>query len=178
MDMEAMYQEVILDHYRDPHGRGLREPHEAEVLHVNPTCGDEITLRVHLSDGADPVIQDVSYWSQGCSISQASASILFDEVQGESVSQAFATLDAFVELMHSKGQGYADEDRLGDLVAFEGVSKFPARVKCALLSWMALKDAVGQARPDLGMPMDGTPPAATTDTEQSTEPNPMEGVSR
>ena len=149
-----MYQEVILDHYRQPHGRGLREPFDAEVMHVNPTCGDEITLRVQLGEGADPAIEDVSYWSQGCSISQASASVLFEEVQGRPVSRAFAILDEFVEVMHSKGEGHGDEEVLGDLVAFEGVSKFPARVKCALLSWMALKDAVGQARDELAVPMD------------------------
>jgi nitrogen fixation NifU-like protein len=178
MDMEAMYQEVILDHYRSPHGRGLRDPFEAEVLHVNPTCGDEITLRVHLSNGADPVIQDVSYSSQGCSISQASASVLFDEVKGVPVSKAFQTVDAFVELMHSKGQSEADEATLGDLIAFEGVSKFPARVKCALLSWMAMKDAVAQARPDLGVPLDGDLTPNRTSTEQSTQPSHMQGSPR
>jgi nitrogen fixation NifU-like protein len=152
MDMESMYQEVILDHYRNPHGRGLRDPFDAEVMHVNPTCGDEITLRVQLGEGDDPTVKDVSYWTQGCSISQASASVMFDEVEGKSVAEAFETLDAFVELMRSKGEGDLDEDVLGDLVAFEGVSKFPARVKCALLSWMALKDAVGQVRDDLVLP--------------------------
>lgn len=141
-----MYQEVILDHYRSPHGRGLREPFGAEVFHVNPTCGDEITLRVALGDGDDPVIEDVSYWNQGCSISQASASILVDEVVGKTVSQAFAELDTFVELMRSKGQAEPDEEVLGDLVAFTGVAKYPARVKCALLAWMALRDAVEQIR--------------------------------
>ena len=159
MDMEAMYQEVILDHYRNPHGRGLREPFGAEVMHVNPTCGDEITLRVELGSGDDPKIEDVSYWSQGCSISQASASVMFDEVEGQSVSEAFTTLDAFVDLMRSKGEGETDEDVLGDLVAFEGVSKFPARVKCALLAWMALKDAVGQVREDLVLPDRSDQPA-------------------
>lgn len=144
MDVESMYQEVILDHYRNPHGRGLRDPFDSEVFHVNPTCGDEITLRVKLGD--DGEIADVSYWNQGCSISQASASILFDEVEGKPVDQAFATLDEFVELMHSKGQTEPDEDVLGDLVAFTGVAKYPARVKCALLSWMALRDAVEQAQ--------------------------------
>ena len=139
-----MYQEVILDHYRNPHGRGLREPFDAEVFHVNPTCGDEITLRVQL--GGDDTIADVSYWNQGCSISQASASVLFDEVEGKTVTEAFATLDEFVDLMHSKGQTDPDEDVLGDLVAFTGVAKYPARVKCALLAWMALRDAVDQAR--------------------------------
>jgi len=144
MDVESMYQEVILDHYRNPHGRGLRDPYDTEVFHVNPTCGDEITLRVKLGD--DGTIADVSYWNQGCSISQASASVLFDEVEGKSVTEAFATLDEFVELMHSKGQAEPDEDVLGDLVAFTGVAKYPARVKCALLSWMALRDAVEQAQ--------------------------------
>lgn len=144
MDVESMYQEVILDHYRNPHGRGLRDPYDAEVFHVNPTCGDEITLRVKLGD--DGEIADVSYWNQGCSISQASASILFDEVEGKPVSEAFATLDEFVDLMHSKGQTEPDEDVLGDLVAFSGVAKYPARVKCALLSWMALRDAVELAQ--------------------------------
>ena len=144
MDVEAMYQEVILDHYRNPHGRGLREPFDAEVFHVNPTCGDEITMRVQL--GGDDTIADVSYWNQGCSISQASASVLFDEVEGKTVTEAFATLDEFVELMHSKGQSEPDEDVLGDLVAFTGVAKYPARVKCALLAWMALRDAVDQVR--------------------------------
>ena len=152
MDMEAMYQEVILDHYRNPHGRGLREPFGAEVFHVNTTCGDEITLRVRLGGGDDPVIEDVSYWNQGCSISQASASILFDEVVGKTVSQAFAELDEFVELMHSKGQTEPDEEMLGDLTAFTGVAKYPARVKCALLAWMALRDAVEQIRGPEGAP--------------------------
>ncbi len=144
MDVESMYQEVILDHYRNPHGRGLRDPYDTEVFHVNPTCGDEITLRVKLGD--DGTIADVSYWNQGCSISQASASVLFDEVEGKSVTEAFATLDEFVELMHSQGQAEPDEDVLGDLVAFTGVAKYPARVKCALLSWMALRDAVEQVQ--------------------------------
>lgn len=146
MDMEGLYQEVILDHYRNPHGRGLRHPYGAEVFHVNPTCGDEITLRVRLSDGDDPVIEDLSYWNQGCSISQASASVLYDEVEGKHVSEAFAELDAFVDLMHSQGKAEPDEDALGDLVAFAGVAKYPARVKCALLAWMALRDAVEQTR--------------------------------
>ena len=144
MDVESMYQEVILDHYRNPHGRGLKDPFDAEVFHVNPTCGDEITLRVKLGEG--DVIEDVSYWNQGCSISQASASVLFDEVEGQPVDKAFATLDEFVELMRSQGKTEPDEDVLGDLVAFAGVAKYPARVKCALLSWMALRDAVEQAQ--------------------------------
>ncbi len=149
MDVESMYQEVILDHYRNPHGRGLRDPFDAEVFHVNPTCGDEITLRVKLSEDGQTV-EDISYWNQGCSISQASASILFDEAEGQPISDTFATLDEFVDLMHSKGQGEPDDETLGDLVAFSGVAKYPARVKCALLAWMAVKDAVEQAQKETG----------------------------
>ena len=141
MALEDLYQEIILDHYRNPHGKGLRDG-DAEVHHVNPTCGDEITLRVKL-DGAK--VADVSYESQGCSISQASASVLNDLVVGKTVGEAQAVQEAFLELMQSKGQGEGDEEVLEDAVAFAGVSKYPARVKCALLSWMAWKDATAQA---------------------------------
>ncbi|AXI79939.1 Fe-S cluster assembly sulfur transfer protein SufU [Peterkaempfera bronchialis] len=141
MKLDSMYQEIILDHYRHPHGKGLREG-DAEVHHVNPTCGDEITLRVKL-DG--PVVTDVSYESQGCSISQASASVLNDLLVGKSIGDAQKVQEAFLELMQSKGQSDGDEDLLEDAVAFAGVSKYPARVKCALLSWMAWKDATAQA---------------------------------
>ena len=142
MSVDSMYQEIILDHYKNPHHKGLREPYDAEVHHLNPTCGDEITLRVAL-DGDS--VADVSYDSEGCSISQASASVLTDLVIGRSVSQGQAAYDAFVELMQSKGQLEPDEDVLEDAIAFAGVSKYPARVKCALLAWMAWRDAVLQA---------------------------------
>lgn len=148
MQLESMYQEIILDHYRHPHHKGLRDAYEAEVHHVNPTCGDEVTLRVHLADadrGDQAVVQDVSYDSQGCSISQASASVLTDLVIGKTVRQALDVQEEFLRLMQSKGEGVGDEDLLEDAVAFAGVSKFPARVKCALLSWMAWKDATAQA---------------------------------
>ncbi|MFJ9950609.1 Fe-S cluster assembly sulfur transfer protein SufU [Kitasatospora sp. NPDC091207] len=141
MKLDSMYQDIILDHYRNPHGKGLRDG-DAEVHHVNPTCGDEITLRVRL-DGATVV--DVSYESQGCSISQASASVLNDLVVGKTVGEAQVVQEAFLELMQSKGQGEGDEEVLEDAVAFAGVSKYPARVKCALLSWMAWKDATAKA---------------------------------
>ncbi|MGW6916604.1 Fe-S cluster assembly sulfur transfer protein SufU [Kitasatospora sp. NPDC054939] len=141
MKLDSMYQDIILDHYRNPHGKGLRDG-DAEVHHVNPTCGDEITLRVRL-EGA--VVADVSYESQGCSISQASASVLNDLVVGKNVGEAQAVQEAFLALMQSKGQDDGDEDLLEDAIAFAGVSKYPARVKCALLSWMAWKDATAQA---------------------------------
>jgi nitrogen fixation protein NifU and related proteins len=139
---ESIYQEIILDHYRHPHHKGLREPFDVEVHHVNPTCGDEITLRVRL-DG--PTVVDVSYDSQGCSISQASASVLTDLVIGRDVEHGMATHGEFLSLMQSKGEVTPDEDVLEDGIAFVGVSKYPARVKCALLSWMAWKDATVQA---------------------------------
>jgi nitrogen fixation NifU-like protein len=146
VQLESMYQEIILDHYRNPHSRGLREPFDAEVHHVNPTCGDEVTLRVALKDaGGEPELADVSYEALGCSISQASASVLSDLVTGRTVSDAMKISDAFRELMQSRGQAEPDEDLLGDAVAFAGVSKYPARIKCALLSWMAWKDATVQA---------------------------------
>jgi nitrogen fixation NifU-like protein len=142
MDLESLYQEIILDHYKHPRGRGLREPFDAEVHHVNPTCGDELTLRVTL-DG--DVVTDISYDGQGCSISQASASVLHEQLVGETVAAGLATTDAFVTLMQGRGRVEPDEDVLGDAVAFAGVAKYPARVKCALLGWMAWKDAVSQA---------------------------------
>jgi len=142
-----MYQEIILDHYRNPHHRGLRDPFDVEVHHVNPTCGDEVTLRVQVTTGADGtvVVEDVSYESEGCSISQASASVMTDLVIGRPVDAALATEREFSELMQSRGQLEPDEDVLEDAIAFAGVSKYPARVKCALLGWMAWKDAVTQA---------------------------------
>jgi nitrogen fixation NifU-like protein len=142
--LDSMYQDVILDHYKHPHGRGLRDG-QSEVHHVNPTCGDEITLRVRL-DGQ--VIGDVSYEGQGCSISQASASVLNELLVGKEVAEAQKVQETFLELMQSRGQIEPDEameEVLEDAVAFAGVSKYPARVKCALLSWMAWKDATAKA---------------------------------
>ena len=146
MQAESLYQQIILDHYRNPHHTGLREPFDAEVHHVNPVCGDEVTLRVALKDvNGEPVVEDVSYDSLGCSISQASASVMSDLVIGKAVSEAMTISQAFLELMQSKGGGSPDEGVLEDAVAFAGVSKYPARIKCALLGWMAWKDATAQA---------------------------------
>jgi nitrogen fixation NifU-like protein len=141
--LEQLYQEIILDHYRNPHRRGLREPYDAEVHHVNPTCGDEVTLRVRLvGEGVDAVVEDVSYDALGCSISQAATSVLTDLVVDRGVKESLSTVDTFVELIQGRGQVEPDEDVLEDAVAFAGVARYPARVKCALLGWMAFKDAV------------------------------------
>jgi nitrogen fixation NifU-like protein len=137
-----LYQEIILDHYKHPHGRGLRDPFSGEAHHVNPTCGDEITVRVALSSSD---ISDISYDGLGCSISQASASVLHELLSGQDVASAAGIHEAFVALMQGRGQVEPDEDVLGDAVAFAGVAKFPARVKCALLPWMAFKDAAARA---------------------------------
>lgn len=144
MRLEQFYQEVILDHYKHPQHRGLREPFGAEVHHVNPTCGDELTLRVALSADGER-IDDISYDGQGCSISQAATSVLTSQLIGLSVAQALTIFDAFHEMLSSRGTVEGDEEVLGDGVAFAGVSKYPARVKCALLGWMAFKDALAQA---------------------------------
>jgi nitrogen fixation NifU-like protein len=151
-ELDALYQEIILDHYKNPHHKGLRDPFEAEVHHVNPTCGDEVTLRVHLDDGpGGAVVGDVSYDALGCSISQASASVLTDLVIGKPIEEAMGIHEEFLTLMQGKGQVEPDEERLEDGIAFAGVAKFPARVKCALLSWMAWKDATNQA---MGQPLE------------------------
>lgn len=150
VQMEQLYQEIILDHYRAPHHAGLRDPFDTEVHHVNPTCGDEVTLRVAL-DQADSgatdesVVRDISYDALGCSISQASTSVLTDLAIGRPLPEVLRTLDAFMAMVTSRGTVEGDEDVLGDGVAFAGVSKYPARVKCALLGWMAFKDAAAQA---------------------------------
>jgi nitrogen fixation NifU-like protein len=137
--IDQLYQDIILDHYKHPHGRGLRDPFEGEAHHVNPTCGDEITVRV-TSD-----LSDISYDGVGCSISQASASVLHELLKGRPVPEALRIQEAFLELMQGRGQVEPDEDVLGDGIAFAGVARYPARVKCALLPWMAFKDAAARA---------------------------------
>jgi nitrogen fixation NifU-like protein len=143
MKVEELYQEIILDHYRGKHHSGLREPYDAEVHHVNPTCGDEVRLRVHL-DG--DTVADVSYEAVGCSISQASTSVMSDLVIGQDVAYDLDLYEQFLTMMQGKGQIEPDEERLEDGIAFAGVAKFPARVKCALIGWSAFRDAVMRAR--------------------------------
>jgi nitrogen fixation NifU-like protein len=141
MELDSLYQAVILDHYRTPLHKGLSAEKDIQVHHNNPSCGDEITLNLIIKDGQ---IIDISWDGVGCSISMASASVMSDLLIGNSYAKATVILNAFVELMQSKGQGIGDEELLEDGVAFAGVSKFPARIKCALLAWMAFKDASAQ----------------------------------
>lgn len=145
-----LYQQLILDHSKHPQHVGLREPYEAETHHVNTSCGDEITLRVHLEgEGSEAKVADVSYDSVGCSISVASASILAEEVIGYTVAESLQTYDAMRAMLTSRGQDSGDEEQIGDGVALAGVSKYPARVKCALLSWAAYTDALARAGADI-----------------------------
>jgi len=139
MNVESMYQEIILDHYRNPRGRGLIEAPEGESHQVNPTCGDEVTVQVAMDREGH---LHLGYEGQGCSISQASASVMAELAEGFDLATAEAARAAFMEMMRSKGDAEPDEDILGDAVAFVGVAKYPARIKCALLPWMALQDAL------------------------------------
>jgi nitrogen fixation NifU-like protein len=141
-----LYQELILEHSKRPQHAGLREPFEAEVHHVNPTCGDEVTMRIHVvGDGADAVVEDISYDALGCSISMASTSILAEESIGRPLSEVLTTFEAMKAMLTSKGEDPGDEEVIGDGVALAGVGKYPARVKCALLGWMAFTDALHQS---------------------------------
>lgn len=145
-----LYQQIIIDHSKSPHGAGLREPFDAEVHHVNPTCGDEVTLRVHVEGvGVEARVADISYAAQGCSISVASTSVLAEEATGRPVLEALATYAAMKAMLTSKGQDPGDEEVIGDGVAFAGVAKYPARVKCALLGWAAFTDALARAGVDI-----------------------------
>lgn len=150
-----LYGELILDHAKRPQHAGLREPFDVEVNHVNPTCGDEISLRVHLEsvtggpqDGAQ-VLRDVSYDALGCSISVASASVLAEECLGRPVAETLQTYRHLHAMLTSRGQDPGDAEQIGDAVAFAGVAKYPARVKCALLPWTAYLDALARAGADI-----------------------------
>ncbi|WP_416339504.1 Fe-S cluster assembly sulfur transfer protein SufU [Raineyella sp.] len=167
MNVEEMYQEIILDHYKEKHHSGLRDPYAAEVHHVNPSCGDEITLRVAL-DG--DTIADVSYDGEGCSISQASTSVMTDLVIGRSVEASQVLYAHFKEMMESQGRIEPDEDEFEDGIAFAGVSRFPARVKCALLSWSALRDALMRATSTTGSATTGPATVAAATTAPDTGP--------
>ncbi len=132
MQLESLYQEIILDHYRHPHHKGLRDPYDAEVRHVNPTCGDEVTLRVMLKDtGAEPAVADISYDALGCSISQASVSVLTDLVIGKPVSEAMEISAAFVDLMHSAGGSGGSSSRAGTARSWSPRATSATRWRCA-----------------------------------------------
>lgn len=138
MNLEDMYQDIILDHYRSPKNRAPSlDPEDVHVHHSNPLCGDEMDLRIRVKDGTlDAVVFD----GEGCSISQASASAMTLAVTGRELDDVLDLSEQFRMMMHGE-----EPERLDDLedgIAFQGVAKFPVRVKCALLSWMAVRDAI------------------------------------
>ena len=143
-DLDQLYQQVILDHSRERHGQGALADPDATSHQVNPTCGDEVELGVRVQDGR---VVAVGWEGDGCSISQASISIMHDLVDGADLATVARLEKDFDILMHSRGRGVDEDvlDELEDGAAFEGVSKYPNRVKCALLGWMALKDALVKA---------------------------------
>ena len=138
MELDSLYQEVILDHYKHPLNKGLSEKYDVQVHHINPSCGDEITFNLSTEGG---IINSITWDGVGCSISQASVSIASDLLLNKTLEQAGSITEVFIELMHSKGTKEGDPLVLEDAVSLAGVSKFPARIKCALLGWMAFKDA-------------------------------------
>lgn len=152
MSLDSLYQELILEHSKRPHGKGLADEvgRTATSHQRNPICGDEITLRVHLTDDGSAV-REVTWEGAGCSISQASASMLaalIEEdggVAGMPKEQATALIDGFREALRSRGKIPLDEETFADAAALSGVSKFSARVKCAMLAWVALEDDLARA---------------------------------
>ena len=143
MQLDNLYQEVILDHYKHPQNKKLSPVFDAQVHHVNPSCGDEIDLNLTITEG---VVSNISWDGVGCSISQASVSILTELLLEKKIADAYLIFDQFVALMQSKGAVSGDEIVLEDAIALAGVSKYPARIKCALLGWMAFNDASVQAQ--------------------------------
>jgi nitrogen fixation protein NifU and related proteins len=139
--LQSLYQQVILEHYRKPRNRGEMEDADAEVHLNNPTCGDEIVLQLRVREGR---IDDVRFRGQGCSISQASASMMTQQLKGSSLEEARALGARFTEMMHGS-EDAAKDKALGDLRALAGVAKFPVRVRCALLAWDALREAAEQS---------------------------------
>jgi len=139
--MESLYQQVILDHAKSPHGFGLQGDAAASSHQLNPTCGDEVTLELHLNDGT---IGAVRWEGHGCSISQASASLLAELATGLTVPELTQRIAAFREMLRSRGEFEPDEELLGDAIVLSGVSKYVARVKCAMLAWVAAEHAIAQ----------------------------------
>lgn len=147
--LEQLYQQIILEHSKQRSGEGLIDPadgaREATNHQFNPTCGDEINLRVALKADAD-VIDSISWEGDGCSISMAAASVLSEMAPGMTVDEFQKLVDDFREMLRSRGQIEPDEEVLGDAAAFAGVSKFVARVKCAMLGWVAAEEATKEAK--------------------------------
>ncbi|MCB5274232.1 Zinc-dependent sulfurtransferase SufU [Arthrobacter sp. SO5] len=148
MSLDQLYQQIILEHSKARHGAGLAGTSvpggasSGQSHQLNPVCGDEITVRVSVADGK---VSELRWDGDGCSISMASASVLSDLAEGMTAEELRTVIDSFREVLRSRGKVAADPDVLGDAAAFEGVARYAARVKCAMLSWVAAEDALGQA---------------------------------
>jgi nitrogen fixation protein NifU and related proteins len=139
MEFEDLYQEIILDHYKHPHNFGEGKPEYYSVERDNPVCGDHIKLMLEVDENGK--ITDVKFSGGGCAISMASASMMTDEIKGKTLTEAKKIIADVLEIM--RGEKEADVlDEHGDLMALKGVQKFPVRIKCATLSWHAVKDAI------------------------------------
>ncbi|CAN5631794.1 SUF system NifU family Fe-S cluster assembly protein [soil metagenome] len=136
--LSSLFQELILDHYKRPRNKGELPDPDAEVHMNNPTCGDEVRLQLRLRDG---IIEDAKFVGDGCSISQASISMMTQLVKGKPAEEALQLAARFTEMMHGNDEAARDK-RLGDLRSLAGVARFPVRVKCALLGWNALEVAL------------------------------------
>lgn len=153
--LDSMYQQLILEHAKARSGADLPpeaaasapdEPGVGQSHQLNPVCGDEITLRLELTGtGSVATVKEISWAGDGCAISMASASILSELSEGLTPGKLGAAISTFRELMRSRGKLAADEEVLGDAAALAGVAKYPARVKCAMLAWVAAEDALQQA---------------------------------
>lgn len=140
-ELDSLYQEIIVDHVKRPRGRGLQEDATVESHQLNPTCGDEVTLQLVL-DG--DTVTNAAWTGQGCMVSQSSASILAEQLPGLTVDEVATRIDSFRTSMRSRGETPVDEDLLGDAVALEGAARYVARVKCAMLAWVAAEDALAK----------------------------------
>lgn len=137
VSLEDLYKEVILDHYRDPRNKGRLDPHDVLLERNNPLCGDEIELFLKF-DGDQ--LEGISFDGKGCSISLASTSMMTEKVKGLSAEQAREVADSIKQMMAGEEEG--DPDSIGDLVSLKGVVKYPVRIKCALLGWNTLVEAL------------------------------------
>ena len=133
-NLDALYRQVIMDHYKKPRNRGVLGDDSVTVDLNNPTCGDRIQLTMKVEDG---IVQDAKFEGEGCSISMSSASMMTQAVKGKKVEEALKLSEIFSNMM--QGKEYDDSVDLGDIEALQGVSKFPARIKCATLAWKAME---------------------------------------
>ena len=137
MSLDELYKEVILDHYRAPRNKGRLDPHDIMLERNNPLCGDEIEL--YLKYDGDKV-NGIAFEGKGCSISQASASMMTERVQGLDAKEARSLVESIKRMMAGEEEG--DPNEMGDLVSLKGVVKYPVRIKCALLGWNTLQEAL------------------------------------